>query len=378
METIVESRNEIQSKSEAKISSKQRIPIRRASSLKPIPPTDQLQFGKHFSDHCFYSKFSVSEGWHDLKIEPYGPITIEPTAAVFHYGQAMFEGMKAFRHPDGKVYLFTPEFNMKRMQEGAERLCLPAPTREVFMTGLRELVTLDERWVPHEKGCSLYIRPTLIGTEPYLKAVPSKSALFFVVLTPVGPYFGARKSALKIFVEDISVRAAPGGLGATKAGANYVASFQSAIRANSAGFDQVLWLDSQHEGIEEVGTMNVFFVMRGEIVTPALNGSILPGGTRAAVIEMLRSMKLTVVERRITIEELIREQQTGRLVEAFGTGTAAVISPIGELNYKGAAYHVNAGEVGNLTKKLFDSITGIQYGTAPDTFGWMRPLSDLA
>ncbi len=374
METMIENAN----KSEAPISSKKSISIRRASTLKPLPPTDQLQFGKHFSDHCFYSKFSVSDGWHDLKIEPYGPMLIEPTAAVFHYGQAMFEGMKAFRHPNGKVYLFTPEFNMKRMQDGARRLCLPEPSREVFMTGLRELVTLDERWVPAEKGCSLYIRPTLIGTEPYLKAVPSKSAMFFVVLTPVGPYFGGRTTPLKIYVEETAVRAAPGGLGATKAGANYVASFQSAIKANGLGFDQVLWLDSQHEGIEEVGTMNVFFVLKGEIVTPELNGSILPGGTRSAVIEALKSMKLPVVERRITIEELIRAQQEGRLIEAFGTGTAAVISPIGELNYLNEAHHVNRGETGHLTKKLYDLITGIQYGTQPDTFGWMRPLSDLA
>lgn len=363
--------------SEALISSNPRIPIRRAPVLKPLPPTDQLHFGKHFSDHCFYAKYSPDQGWYDSHIEPYGPILIEPTAAVFHYGQAMFEGMKAFRHPNGKVFLFQPEFNMKRMQEGAVRLCIPAPTRDVFMTGLRELLTLDERWVPAEKGCSLYVRPTLIGVDPYLKAVPSKSALFFVVLTPVGPYFGGRSKPLRIYVEDSAVRAVPGGLGATKAGANYVASFQSALKANAEGFDQVLWLDAHHEGVEEVGTMNVFFVLKGEIVTPALNGSILSGGTRAAVIEVLKSMNLPIIERKITIDELIQAQQQGRLIEAFGTGTAAVISPIGELNYKGSPYYVNQGEVGHLTQKIFDRITGIQYGTEPDSFGWMRPVSDL-
>lgn len=359
------------------LTSNPRISIRRAASLKALPPTDQLLFGKHFSDHCFYSEFAPEKGWYDSRIEPYGPITIEPTASVFHYGQAMFEGMKAFRHPDGKVYLFQPEFNMKRMQEGAVRLCLPAPSREIFLTGLKELITLDERWVPAEKGCSLYVRPTLIGTDPYLKAVPSRTALFFVVLTPVGPYFGGRSTPLRIYVEDSSVRAAPGGLGATKAGANYVASFQSAIQASARGFDQVLWLDAHHEGVEEVGTMNVFFVLKGEIVTPALNGSILAGGTRAAVIEMLKSMKLPLVERRITISELLQAQREGRLIEAFGTGTAAVISPIGELNYKGEPYHINQGEVGHLTKKLYDTITGIQYGTERDSFGWMRSLTDL-
>lgn len=358
--------------------SKQRISIRRAAELKPLPPTDQLLFGKHFTDHCFYSKYAPAEGWHDLKVEPYGSFSIEPTAAVFHYGQAMFEGMKAFRHPDGRVYLFTPDFNLKRMQDGAKRLCLPVPSREVFMGGLRELIQLDERWVPKEKDCSLYIRPTLIGTDPYLKAVPSKSALFFVVLTPVGPYFGAKKSGLRIYVEDKAVRAAPGGLGATKAGANYAASFQSAMQANAEGFDQVLWLDANHSGIEEVGTMNVFFVLKGEIVTPELNGSILPGGTRAAVIELLKSMKLPLVERRITIEELVQSQREGKLLEAFGTGTAAVISPIGELNYKGEPFHINKGEPGHLTQKLYDQITGIQYGRQADPFGWMRPLSHLA
>lgn len=358
--------------------SKPRIPIRRASSLKDLPPVDQLHFGKHFSDHCFYSKYSAAEGWHDSRIEPYGPIPIEPTAAVFHYGQAMFEGMKAFRHPDGQVYLFTPDFNWKRMADGAERLCLPPVSRDVFMSGLKELLTLDERWVPQERGSSLYIRPTLIATEPYLKAIPSKSALFFIVLSPVGPYFQGRTTPLRIFVENSAVRAAPGGLGATKAGANYAASFQSAIRANAEGFDQVLWLDSRHEGVEEVGTMNVFFVLKGEIVTPELNGSILPGGTREAIITMLKSMKLPIVERRITIDELVAAQKQGQLLEAFGAGTAAVISPIGELNYKGQPYHINKGEVGHLTQKLFDNITGIQYGSQPDTFGWMTRLDHLA
>lgn len=362
---------------EAQTSAQSDISIRRASVLKPLPPTDQLLFGKHFSDHCFYSEFAPEKGWYDSRIEPYGPIQIEPTASVFHYGQAMFEGMKAFRHPNGKVHLFQPEFNMKRMQEGATRLCLPPPSREIFLSGLKELISLDERWVPAEKGCSLYIRPTLIGTDPYLKAVPSRTALFFVVLTPVGPYFGGRSAPLRIYVEDKAVRAAPGGLGATKAGANYVASFQTAIEASARGFDQVLWLDARHEGIEEVGTMNVFFVLKGEIVTPALNGSILAGGTRSAVIDILKTMKLPIVERRITITELLQAQREGRLLEAFGTGTAAVISPIGELNYKDEAYHINQGEVGHLTKKLYDTITGIQYGTEADTVGWMRPLADL-
>lgn len=364
----------------ATVPAKNNLPVTRklATRLKPLPPTDQLLFGRHFTDHWFSSRWSLEKGWTDLTLEPYGTIELEPTAGVFHYGQALFEGMKAFRQPGGEVNLFRPEFNCTRMQEGAGRLCLPPPPREIFMTALRELLTVDERWVPAEKGCSLYIRPTLIATEPLLKAVPSKEALFFVVLSPSGPYFQGRKTPLRIYVEDQALRAAPGGLGATKAGANYAASFQSAINANKAGFDQVLWLDAAHDGVEEVGTMNVFFVLKGEIVTPALNGSILNGGTRDSVLHILRQKGLNVSERRITITEILKANAEGRLLEAFGTGTAAVINSIGELNYKGTPHFINQGEIGGLTKQLYDTITGIQYGTVPDPYGWMKPISGLA
>lgn len=357
----------------------QSLPItkRVASTLKPLPPTDQLFFGKHFSDHWFSAKWNADIGWNDLRVEPYGKLELEPTAGVFHYGQALFEGMKAFRQPDGSVKLFRPDFNCKRLQDGAARLCLPSPPREVFMASLRELLSVDERWVPAAPGCSLYIRPTLIATEPLLKAVPSKEAIYFVVLSPAGPYFQGRKTPLRIYVEDKALRAAPGGLGATKAGANYAASFQSAIKANKDGFDQVLWLDSVHDGVEEVGTMNVFFVLKGEIVTPALNGSILNGGTRDSVLQLLRHKGLPVSERRITMSELLKAHSEGKLLEAFGTGTAAVINSIGELNFRGTPYHINQGEMGGLTKQLYDTITGIQYGTADDTFGWMKSIPDL-
>lgn len=354
-----------------------KITKRLATSLKPLPPSDKLQFGKYFSDHWFFAKYAESRGWYEANLEPYGVIPLEPTAGVFHYGQALFEGMKAFRQSDGSVKLFRPDFNADRLREGARRLCLPEPPKDLFLAALRELVSVDERWVPSEKGCSLYIRPTLIATEPLLKAVPSKEALFFVVLSPAGAYFSAKSTGVRIYVEDESLRAAPGGLGATKAGANYAASFQSAIRANKAGFDQVLWLDARHEGVEEVGTMNVFFVMKGEIVTPALNGSILPGCTRDTVLQLLRKKGLPVSERRITIDEVIAAQKAGRLLEVFGTGTAAVISPIAELNYKGEPYHIAGGEVGGLTKQLHQTITDIQYGLAPDPFGWMKSVQSL-
>jgi branched-chain amino acid aminotransferase len=348
-----------------------------ASTLKPLPPVEQMLFGKHFSDHWFSAHFHVDKGWFDLKVEPYGPISLEPTAGVFHYGQALFEGMKAFRQPDGTVKLFRPDFNWERMRDGADRLCLPSVPRDVFMASLRELIALDERWVPADKGCSLYIRPTLIGIEPLLKAVPSKEALYFVVLSPAGPYFQGRKTPLRIYVEDKAVRAAPGGMGAVKAAGNYASSFQSAIRANKAGFDQVLWLDVEHEGIEEVGTMNVFFVFKGEIVTPALNGSILPGNTRDSILQLLRRKGLPVSERRLTMTEVLKAHSEGKLLEAFGAGTAAVINSIGELNYRGTPYFINQGEIGGLTKQLFDTLTGIQYGTSDDVFGWMKPLNAL-
>ncbi len=356
---------------------KPKVVHRYASSLKPLPDGDNLQFGKIFTDHCFFSDYNVEKGWHNWRIEPFGTVALSPSASVFHYGQDLFEGLKAYKQPNGQIALFRPEFNCRRMQAGAERLCLPAPTRELFMTSLKELISVDARWVPTAQGSSLYIRPTLIGTEPHIKAQPSKEAMYFVILSPVGAYFSGQSQPVRIWVEENAVRAVPGGLGATKAGANYAASFQSAVRANKNGCDQVLWLDAEHEGIEEVGTMNVFWVLKGEIVTPALNGSILPGSTREAVIELLKSRRMPIVERRITISELLKHHSEGRLLEAFGTGTAAVISPIGELHFRGRDYTIQGGDVGGVTRMLYETITNVQYGKAEDTLNWMVPLESL-
>lgn len=341
---------------------------------KPLPPSDKLGFGQYFSDHMFVAKYAEGKGWYDASIVPYGPMSVDPGASVFHYGQALFEGMKSFRQVDGKIVFFRPEFNFHRMAEGAARMCLEAPPLDLFMQGLKELVSLDQRWIPDEPNTSLYIRPTLIGTESFLGVRPSKETTFFIILSPVGSYYSEGAKPIKIWTEETYLRAAPGGLGAVKAGANYAASLKAALAAKAKGYAQVLWLDVEHQGIEEVGTMNVFFVFKDEIVTPALNGSILAGGTRGAIIELLNKKNLPIKERRITITEVMDRLKRGELLEAFGTGTAAVISPIGELHYKGQDWVINENMVGALSGSLYAEITGIQKGLMADTLGWITPL----
>lgn len=347
------------------------------ANRKDIPAAGDLRFGQHFSDHWFWSRYRESSGWHEARVEPYGPMKIDPAACVFHYGQALFEGMKAFRRSDGSIWLFRPGFNYDRLCAGADRLCMEPPPRELFMEGLRRLIEIDERWVPPEDGCSLYIRPALIGTEGFLGVRPSREYLFFILLSPASTYYSAESQTVKIWVEESAVRAAPGGLGATKAGANYAASLRAALDAKKRGYAQVLWLDVHHQGIEEVGTMNVFFIFNNEIVTPALNGSILEGGVRAAVLHLLRHEGATVNERRITMDELRVRHGRGELQEAFGTGTAAVISPIGELHYRGQPIRIHGGEPGPVAKRLHRTLADIQRGRRPDEFSWMVPLARL-
>jgi branched-chain amino acid aminotransferase len=344
------------------------------SSPKTLPPSDKLGFGQFFTDHMFVAKYREGQGWYEAKIQAYGPLSMDPGASVFHYGQALFEGMKAFRQNDGQIVFFRPEFNHQRLVQGAERVCLEAPPKELFMQALHELVAIDERWIPKEPNTSLYIRPTLIGTEAFLGVRPSRETTFFVILSPVGSYYSEGTQPIKIWTEENYLRAAPGGLGAVKAGANYAASLKAAYESKQKGYAQVLWLDADREGIEEVGTMNAFFVFDDEIVTPALNGSILAGGTREAVLHILKSKNLPVVERRITISEVIEKIQNGKLREAFGTGTAAVISPIGVLSYKGKEWVINNNENGALSIELYNQIASIQRGTGPDPFHWILPL----
>lgn len=355
------------------------IEVEVSTNLKPLPKPDDLGFGKHFSDHWFISRYTPTQGWHKARVEPYRPLSLDPAAAVLHYGQALFEGMKAFKQKDGTLAVFRPEYNWKRMQDGADRLCLEAPPRELFMQGLKQLLLTEERWIPTQDNCSLYIRPTLIGTEPFLGVRPSQEILFFILCSPVGSYYGADGARpVKIWVEDKAVRAAPGGLGATKAGANYAASLKSALEAKKKGYDQVLWLDSKFEGIEEVGTMNVFFVFKNEIVTPVLNGSILSGSVRDSSIQLLKHYGLNIVERKITIAELIERHKAGDLIESFGTGTAAVITAIGELQFQGQSYKIHNEKMGPLSQKLLTEISNLQRGIGKDHFGWMKSVHELA
>ncbi len=350
------------------------LTVTKAKSAKPIPAAKDLGFGKYFSDHMFQVNFSETKGWHSARITPYEPLMIEPGASVLHYGQTLFEGMKCFRQKNNDCVLFRPEFNAKRLQDGAERLCMQAPPAELMLDGIRQLVNIDREWIPNNRGSSLYLRPTLIGTESFLGVRPSYEYLFFTICSPVSSYYSEGAEPIKIWVEENYIRAAPGGLGATKAGANYAASLKAALEAKKKGYAQVLWLDVTHKWIEEVGTMNVFFVFENEIVTPALNGSILPGGVRDSVITLLKHWGLPIKERELSMNEVSEAHKAGTLKEVFGTGTAAVISPVGELTSDHFKMIINNGVRGALATKLYDEITAIQYGEKEDLFNWTQKV----
>lgn len=351
--------------------SKMLIPVLKNKSPKTKPSSQSLGFGKYFSDHIFTATYSKDKGWFDPKVIPYQDLHLDPGASVLHYGQALFEGMKAFFQEDGKCVIFRPDFNWNRMMSGAERLCMQCPPKEIFIEGIHELIKVDKDWIPQEKGCSLYIRPTLIGTEAFLGVRPSEEYLFFVLLSPVSSYYSEGSKPIKIWVEEEYLRAAPGGLGATKAAANYAASLKAAQEAKKHSYSQVLWLDVSRDYIEEVGTMNVFIVFDDEIVTPSLDGTILGGGVRDSVIQILKSWNLPIKERKVQLQEVREASATGRLREIFGTGTAAVISPVGELAAKNWSLVINNNETGPIATRLYDELTGIQKGTKPDSFGWL-------
>lgn len=351
------------------------IRIELTKTPKPLPDENSLGFGKIFTDHMLVVDYTKGRGWHDARIVPYGPMSLDPAAAVLHYGQELFEGMKAFRGDDGKVRLFRPDANCKRMAEGAARICMESLEPELMDRYLREFLKVEERWVPHSPGTALYIRPTLIATEPFLGVRPSHTYTFFTILSPVGAYFSGGMAPVKIWVEPKYIRAAPGGLGAIKAGANYAASLLAAEEAKKAGYAQVLWLDAaEHRWFEEVGTMNLFVVLGDTIVTPALGGSILPGITRDSVLTLLKDWGMKVEERPISIDEVAQASSRGELREVFGTGTAAVISPVNELAFKGESFRVGDGNIGPVAQRLYDTITGMQAGRLPDPHGWVHTL----
>jgi branched-chain amino acid aminotransferase len=351
------------------------IRISQASVKKTKPRDSDLTFGTVFTDHMFVMDFQEEKGWYDPRIEPYGPITLDPAAAVLHYAQAVFDGLKAFRGRDGAVRLFRPQKHVERLVQSSQRLCIPPLDPELALKSLVTLVGMEKDWVPSTVGTSLYVRPTIIASEPFLGVRPAKSYIYYVILSPVGAYYPEGINPVKILVVDKYVRAVEGGVGGAKTGVNYAASLYAAEEAKHSGFTQVLWLDGrERKYIDEVGTMNIMLKLGDEVVTPPLSGTILAGVTRDSALTLMRDWGLRVSERPVTIDEVASAARKGTLQEVWGTGTAAVISPVGELAYQGERIVVNEGKIGKLTQRLYDAIVGIQYGTAPDTRGWTVPV----
>ncbi|WP_174614374.1 branched-chain amino acid aminotransferase [Virgibacillus ihumii] len=351
------------------------IQVNLCTSRKEKPKSDELQFGRTFTDHMFIMDYSEPKGWHAPRIVPYQKLEIDPSAMVFHYGQSVFEGLKAYKTSEGEPQLFRPEKNLERINHSNDRLCIPRIDEEFALSAIQQLVGLEKDWVPEAKGTSLYIRPFIISTEPYIGVAPSRHYKFIIILSPVGQYYKEGINPVKIAVENHYVRTVKGGTGEAKTGGNYAASLKAQELVADSGFAQVLWLDGvEKKYIEEVGSMNVFFKIDGEIVTPALNGSILEGVTRNSVIALLNHWNIPVNERRISMEELRQAHEDGVLEEAFGSGTAAVISPIGQLTWEGEDMQVNNFETGPVAKKLYDTLTGIQYGRVEDPFNWGVPI----
>lgn len=335
----------------------------------------QLGFGKLFTDRMFIAEWKVGQGWVDARIEPYAPFSLDPACLVLHYAQEIFEGLKAYRWADGSIALFRPEMNARRFNLSADRMCMPEVPEELFLSGIAELVRLERDWIPASSGTSLYIRPTMIAVEPVLGVKPADHFYFYVILSPVGAYYAGGFNPVKIMVEDRYVRAVHGGTGEAKTGGNYASSLKAGLEAKKKGFDQVLWLDGiNRRYIEEVGAMNMFFAYGNTVVTAPLDGSILNGVTRNCVISLAGDLGFSVEERKIDIDTIMADISSGKITEAFGSGTAAVITPVGALCYKEQNSSIGTGGVGGFTQKLYDTLTGIQTGCLPDRFNWVRKL----
>ena len=351
-----------------------RIELTKSPKAKP---TDEsaLGFGKIFTDHMFIMDYKTGKGWHDARIVPYGNIEFSPAAMCLHYGQEVFEGLKAYRTADGEIQLFRPEENFKRLNLSNERLVIPAIDEEFALHALKELLKIEKDWVPHSEGASLYIRPFIIACDPFLGVRPGDEYKFIIILSPSGAYYSTGLNPVSIYVEENYVRAVKGGMGFAKTGGNYAASLIGQDEAHKQNYSQVLWLDGvEKKYIEEVGAMNMFFVVDGEVITPELAGSILPGITRKSVIELCKSWGMKVTERRITIQEIADAYKAGKLDEAFGTGTAAVISPVGHLKWGDLVMEINGNKIGAISQKLYDTMTGMQYGKLPDTQNWIEKV----
>ena len=350
-----------------------RIELTKEPKAKPADES-KLGFGTIFTDHMFIMNYDEGQGWHDPRIVPYQDLSLSPAAMCLHYGQSVFEGMKAYRAVDGRILMFRPDRNMARLNVSNERLCIPQIDEAFCTEAIAKLVSVEKDWIPHSEGTSLYIRPFIIGIDPHVGVHPAAHLLFIVILSPVGAYYPEGLNPVKIYVEKNYVRAVRGGMGYTKTAGNYAASLKAQDEAEKQKYTQVLWLDGiERKYIEEVGTMNVFFKIDGEVVTPALQGSILSGVTRMSCIDILRSWGMKVTERAISIDELAEAARAGKLEEAFGSGTAAVISPIGELKWGDEIMTINNGEIGPVSQKLYDTLTDIQWGRIPDPFGWITP-----
>jgi branched-chain amino acid aminotransferase len=353
--------------------------IKAPPEKRKVKPTDEakLGFGKIFSDHFFNMTYHTGRGWHDPLIEPYRPLQLDPTAMCLHYAQEIFEGMKAYRGKGGAIYLFRPMENIRRMNVSAERLCMPRIDEDLFLEAMTKLILLEKDWIPHGSGTSLYIRPTMIASEAALGVHPAHEYIFFIITGPVGAYYPEGFGPTKIFVTEEYSRSVPGGTGYCKAGGNYAASLYAGEIADKMGYTQVLWLDAvERKYVEEVGTSNMFFVIGDELITAPLKGTILPGVTRDSVIQLAKSWGVKVSERRLAMDEVMAAIAAGTLREAFASGTAAVVSPVGQIYYRGKEHLIGGGQTGQLTERLYNEILQIQYGQKDDPFGWRVKIAD--
>lgn len=347
------------------------ISLEKAVSMKDMPAEENLGFGRYFTDHMFLMEWNRDRGWNNAKISPYTSFSMDPASTVLHYGQAIFEGLKAYRGKDDQIFLFRPEDNFKRMNKAAVRMSMPRFPVDQMLKALKGLVYLDRRWVPSAQGASLYVRPTMIGVDPFLGLKPADNYLFYIIMSPVGAYYAEGFSPTRISVCTDYVRAVRGGVGDVKTAGNYAASMLASEQAVERGCTQVLWLDAcERRYVEEVGTSNIFFFINEKLITPPLSGSILGGITRDSVIKLAQSWDVEVEERPVAIDEVLEASQSGTLQESFATGTAAVISPVGELLYQDVSYQINKGETGPLAVRLYEELQAIQYGRKKDPFGW--------
>ena len=349
------------------------IKITKAAELKPkYKDASTLGFGKMFTDHMFIMEYTEGEGWQNPRIEPYHRLALDPSSSVLHYAQEIFEGLKAYKDQNGKITMFRPIENCRRLNNSAKRLCMPTIDEDLNMAAMKALVSVERDWIPTLEGTSLYLRPTMIANDEALGVHAAKNYIYYIIASPSGAYYKEGLAPVNIKIEEKYIRAVRGGMGEAKTGGNYAASIRAGEEAGKEGYAQVLWLDGEERKyIEEVGAMNMMFVINNTIITPELDGSILPGITRKSTIELARSLGYKVEERKVSVAEVMDAARSGALTEAFGTGTAAVISPVGMLAYKDEKITLGNGEIGKISQQLYDTLTGIQRGKIEDKFGWI-------